>query len=97
MLISKFQNNTDYASEISHYTYSKLILTLSLRTTPFGGFPDNFGFSLFFNHFLLILEKKPKSIRFCTKFYVKAVTILRSKCTSLLLCSKPVQPNRGHF
>ena len=41
--------------------------------------------------------KKTKSIRFCTKFYVKAATILRSKCTSLMLRSKPVEQNWRHF
>ena len=38
-----------------------------------------------FGHFLLFLEEKTKSIRFGTKFYLKAATFLQSKYTSLLL------------
>ena len=47
------------------------LLTLSLRTTPFGSFLIYFHFSHFFGHFLLFLEEKTRSIRFCKKFYVK--------------------------
>ena len=50
-----------------------------------------------FGNFLLFLEKKTKSIRFCTKFYAKAGIFLPSNCTSLLLRSKPVQRNWRHF
>ena len=45
----------------------------------------------------LLLEKNTKSIKFCTKIYVKVATILRSKCTSFLLRTKPVQHNWRHF
>ena len=36
-----------------------LLLTLSLRTTPFGGFPDEFGLSLFWP-LTFLLRKKDK-------------------------------------
>ena len=48
-------------------------------------------------YFLFFLEKKTKSIRLCSKFYVKAATILLSKCTSLLLRIKPVHQNWRHL
>ena len=54
---------------------------------------DYFSFSHFFRHFVLFLEEKTKSIRFCTEFYVKAAIVLRSKCTSLLPRNKTVQRN----
>ena len=50
-----------------------------------------------FGHFLLILEKKTKFIKFCIKFHVKQGKILPSNCTKLLLGSKPVQRNGLHF
>ena len=46
-------------------------------------------FQPFFGHFLLLLEKKTKFIKFCIKFHVK-----RAK---FLLRSKPVQRNCLHF
>ena len=48
-------------------------------------------FEPFFGHLLFLLEKKTKSIRSCTKFYVKVATVLRPKCSSLLLRRKLVQ------
>ena len=65
-------------------------LTLSLRTTP------TLVLAIF-DHFLLPLEEKTNFIKFCTKFHVKQADFLTSKCTSLLLGSKPVQRNYLHF
>ena len=57
------------------------------------------------NVFILVLfvagsEKESKydeRTLFCTKFWVKQVTFLLSKCTSFLLHSKAVQRNYLHF
>ena len=48
-------------------------------------------------HFLLFLEARNNLFPFCTKFWVKRARFLVSKHTSLLLCSKQVQPNWWHF
>ena len=76
-------------------------LDLSLNPQPpndaIWQFPSLFSFRPFFGYFLLFLEEKTKSIRFCTKLHVKATTILQYKCTSLLLCSKPVEQNWANF
>ena len=54
-------------------------------------------FEPFFGYLLFLLEKKTKSIRFCTKFYKKLDKILGPNCSSLLLRSKSVQRNQLHF
>ena len=74
---------------------SSRTLDLSLNPQPpndaISQFPGLLQFQPFFGHFLSFLGEKTKSIRFYTKFYVKAAKFLRSKCTSLLLRCKPVQ------
>ena len=50
-----------------------------------------------FGNFLLLLEKRTKFIKLCTKFHVKQANFLPFKCTSLLLHRKPIQQNRLHF
>ena len=82
---------------VHEYCFCAYILTLSLRTTPFWRFHGLLSFQPFFGHFLLFLEENTKSIRFCTKFYVKAAIFLQSNCTSLLLCRKPAQRNWRHY
>ena len=76
-------------------------LCLSLNPYPLNDATWRFfkliRFDPFFCHLLFLLEKKTKSIRFCTKFYLKVATILRAKWSSLLLGSKPVQQNQLHF
>ena len=49
--------------------------------------------SAIFAHFLSLLKIEVKLIEFSTKFQAKRVLLLSSDCTSLLLRSKPVQPN----
>ena len=74
------------------------LLTLSLRTTLIGVFPHYLSFSQFIGRFLLLLEnKKTKFMKFCIIFHLKQANILTSMCTSLLLCSKPVQCHCLHF
>ena len=50
-----------------------------------------------FGYFLSLLERKTKSIKFWTKFWIKQLNFLSSKCTSLRLLSKPVQRNWVRF
>ena len=96
--VEKFVANLhDKIEYLTHIKNLKQALTLSLRTTPFGGFTDYFPLKPFFGHFLLFLEQNSKSIVFCTKFYVKAAIFLWSNCTSFLLRSKPVQRNWRYF
>ena len=77
------------------------ILDLSVNPqTPnaiYMWFLELFQFQPFFCHFLSLLERKTKFINFCTKFWIKKVKFLPSKCTSLLLRSKPVQKNCLRF
>ena len=54
-------------------------------------------FLQFLSYFLFLLEGSSKFIPFYPKFGVKRARFLASKCTSLLLCSKPVQWNYQHF
>ena len=56
-----------------------------------------FQFQPFFVHFLSLFQIKTKFIKFCTKFFEKPTTFFPSKCTSLLLRSKPVQRNCLRF
>ena len=56
------------------------LLALSPRTTPLHGV---LSFEPFFARFVMVLEKKTKSIKFYTKFYVKQITILWLSSTSL--------------
>ena len=60
-------------------------------------FSGLFQFQSFFGHFLSLLEHKTKFIKFWTKFRIKQVQFLPSRCTSLLLRNKPVQRNRLRF
>ena len=59
-------------------------------------FPDYFSF-MFFDLFLLHLDIKTKFIKFYTEFWVKRDKFLPRKCTSWLLCSKPVHQHYFHF
>ena len=74
---------------------SSRTLDLSLNPQPpndaISQYPGLLQFQPFFGLFLWFLEEKTTSIRFCTKFYVKVAEFLQSKCTSLLLRSKPGQ------
>ena len=89
------------SDERSLFWNSSRSLDLSLNPQPpndaIWRFHRLLSFQPFFGNFLLFLEKKTKSIRFCTKFYAKAAIFLPCNCTSLLLCSKPVQQNWRHF
>ena len=46
---------------------------------------------------LAVIELKIMFIKFCNKFWIKQVQFLQSRCTSLLLRSKPVQQNCLRF
>ena len=74
---------------------SSRTLDLSLNPQPpndaISQYPGLLQFQPFFGLYLWFLEEKTTSIRFCTKFYVKVSEFLQSKCTSLLLRSKPGQ------
>ena len=50
-------------------------------------------FQPFFGLFLWLLDFKTKFVKFYTKFWIKEVKFLASRCTNLLLRSKPVQRN----
>ena len=56
-----------------------------------------FQFQPFFGHFLSLLERRTNFIKFWTKFWIKQMKLLPSRCTSLLLCIKPVQQNWLRF
>ena len=56
-----------------------------------------FSCSLFFGCFLLLLERETKFTKFWTKFWIKRVTLVSSRCISLPLHSKPVQRNMPRF
>ena len=60
-------------------------------------FSGHFQFQAFFGVFLLFLDIKIKFVKFSTKFQVKQAKSLPPRCTSLLLCSKPVQQNYLYF
>ena len=93
------ENNQNMIKESSFGTPRRVLtylLIFSLGRTPIGVFPNYFSFS-HFGHFLLLLEEKTKSTKFCTKFDVQDASFLLSKCTNFLLCSKPVQRNCLHF
>ena len=75
----------------------RLSLNHQSRNDAIWWFSGLIRFEPFFGHLLFLLEKKTKSIRFCTKFYVKVPTIFRPKCSGLLLQGKPVQRNLRHF
>ena len=60
------------------------------------GFLEYFSFSRIFV-VPVAFRLKTKFINFCTKFWIKQVKFLLSRCTILLLCSKPVRQNCLRF
>ena len=72
-------------------------LTLRPRNTHSYVFGALSGFCNFLKPFQWVLEARSKLTLFYTKFWVTRARFLSSTCTSLLLCSKPVQWNYRHF
>ena len=74
-------------------------VSLNLETAKYVylRFSSIVWFLQFLRHFLWVLEARSKLILFYTKFWVNRARLLASKCTSLLLRSKPVQWNYRHF
>ena len=73
------------------------LLTLSLRTTPIGVFPDYFSFSHFLETSCCLYKKRLNSLKFALNFASNKLICLSSKSTILVLNSNPVQWNRLHF
>ena len=73
------------------------LLTLSLQTMPIGVFPDYFSFSHYLATFCCLYMKRLSSLKSALNFPSSNPIFLPSKCTSLLLGSKPVQRNFLNF
>ena len=73
------------------------LLTLSLRTTPIGVFPDYFSFSYFLATSCCLYKKRLNSLKFALNFASNKLICLSSKSSILVLNSNPVQRNRLHF
>ena len=95
--VKKNQKRMKERSFGTPHGFLTFLLTLSLRMTPIGVFPDDLNFSHFSATSCCFKKKKSKFIKFCTKFYIKQATFLPSKWNSFLLRSKRVQQNHLHF
>ena len=99
-LHQKVKNNQNMIKEPSFGTPRGLLtclLTLSLRTTPAGVFPGYFNFGYFLATSCCLYKKRLSSLKFTLNLASKKNNFLSSKCTSLVLHSKPVQRNCLHF
>ena len=65
-------------------SYSVVSINLQRPKDAYWRLSGLLKFQAFFDHFLLLLEKKTEFIRFCTKFHVKQAKFLC--CLSVLVC-----------
>ena len=100
ILHSKVQKDPEMKKEPCFAT-PRGVWALSLNPYPPNDASWRFSglirFEPLIGHLLFLLEKKTKSIRFCTKFYVKVAINWLPKYSSLMLHSKPVQRNQRQF
>ena len=89
--------NSNYDKEPGFWFLCKfLICTLTIRWRRFMFFKHCLFF-LILSHFSDFRDAGNKLIVLEIKFWIKWVRVLASKCTILLLCSKPVQRNYRSF